>query len=102
VNAASIYVVMGQHGEYSDRSEWAVIAFHDEAAAKRHVTLAQDEARRLEAETQREQDERGWIEDADDPKWTNRYDANSQWWPGSCYDASYWYAAVPIGDAVTA
>lgn len=42
-----IYVVMGTTGEYSDRSEWPVIAYFDEEKAKQHVTLARQEAKRI-------------------------------------------------------
>jgi len=42
-----IYVVMGTTGEYSDRSEWLVIAYFDEEKAKQHVTLARQEAKRI-------------------------------------------------------
>ena len=33
----NIYVVMGTTGEYSDRSEWPVVAFHTEKAANKRV-----------------------------------------------------------------
>lgn len=33
----TIYVVMGSHGEYSDRSEWMVAAYPDEQKAQEHV-----------------------------------------------------------------
>ena len=35
-----VYVVMGSTGEYSDREEWAVVAFTSENAAKRRVEEA--------------------------------------------------------------
>lgn len=35
-----IYVVFGSTGEYSDRSEWLVAAYVDEALAKCHVAAA--------------------------------------------------------------
>jgi hypothetical protein len=37
---SKVYVVMGQTGEYSDRTEWPVVAYHDEARAKEHATNA--------------------------------------------------------------
>lgn len=46
---SDIYVVMGTTGEYSDRSEWPVLAFVDEEAAKRHVENASRRAKELEA-----------------------------------------------------
>jgi hypothetical protein len=35
-----VYVVFGQTGEYSDRTEWPVMAYYDEASAKAHVKRA--------------------------------------------------------------
>jgi hypothetical protein len=35
-----IYVVIGQTGEYSDRSEWVVAAYRSEEDAKAHVVAA--------------------------------------------------------------
>lgn len=40
----TIWVVMGSTGEYSDRSEWLVVAFPDEAQAKRHADAATERA----------------------------------------------------------
>lgn len=37
---STIYVVIGSCGEYSDRSEWLVRAFHTKAAAEAHVLRA--------------------------------------------------------------
>jgi hypothetical protein len=36
-----LYVVMGENGEYSDREEWLVAAYLDEAKAKAHVMRAE-------------------------------------------------------------
>lgn len=36
-----VYVVMGETGEYSDRSEWPVVAYFDEPAAQAHVLRAE-------------------------------------------------------------
>ena len=46
---SDIYVVMGRTGEYSDRSEWGVVAFKNEEAAKQHVEKATHRAKELEA-----------------------------------------------------
>lgn len=44
-----IYIVMGTTGEYSDRSEWPVVAYQDEAMAQAHVLAATAEASRIQA-----------------------------------------------------
>jgi hypothetical protein len=43
----NIYIVMGTTGEYSDRSEWSVVAFKDKEMAKKHVTLATEQANEI-------------------------------------------------------
>lgn len=48
-----IYVVMGQAGEYSERREWPVVAFEEEAAAQRFVEFASAYARDLISEEER-------------------------------------------------
>lgn len=45
--ADRVYVVMGSAGEYSDRTEWAVVAYLDEERAKQHVVAATDRLRVL-------------------------------------------------------
>jgi hypothetical protein len=44
-----IYVVMGETGEYSNRGEWPVLAFFDEAEAKERVIAASRRAKEIEA-----------------------------------------------------
>lgn len=44
-----IYVVMGSHGEYSDRGEWPVAAYCDEKLAQEHVTRVEQAAREWES-----------------------------------------------------
>lgn len=43
----TIYVVTGSTGEYSDRSEWLVYAFHTEEAAQAYVDLLGVERQKL-------------------------------------------------------
>src|SRR5579872_4341894 len=43
----TIYVVRGQTGEYSDRSEWTVKAFVHEAAAKKFVVDCTEQGNEL-------------------------------------------------------
>jgi len=46
-----IWVVMGSTGEYSDRNEWLVVAYEDEATAKRHAFDATARALRFSKAT---------------------------------------------------
>jgi hypothetical protein len=39
-----IYVVIGTTGEYSDRTEWTVVAYTDEKLAQTHAQLAKARA----------------------------------------------------------
>lgn len=41
----TIYVVIGECGEYSDHQDWPVCAYTDEAQAKEHVERASEYAR---------------------------------------------------------
>jgi hypothetical protein len=50
---ASVYVVMGTSGEYSDRDEWPVAAYASKAEAEAHVRGAAAWARAYEAATDR-------------------------------------------------
>lgn len=43
----NVFVVMGSTGEYSDRLEWAVMAYLDEAAAQEHVINAERRAKEI-------------------------------------------------------
>jgi len=46
----TIHVVMGSTGEYSDRSEWPVLAFSSLEVAQTRVTLATQRAKEIEAQ----------------------------------------------------
>ena len=48
----NVFVVMGTTGEYSDRNEWAVMAYLDEAQAQEHVVNADRRAKELFATRQ--------------------------------------------------
>jgi hypothetical protein len=87
MSAKTIYVVIGSTGEYSDRTEWLVIAFDSEDRAKQHVLSATARARELEQ----------WV-DADDEPWryseakdkpTNEYDPEMKM---QSMGTSYYYA----------
>jgi hypothetical protein len=43
----NVFVVMGTTGEYSDRNEWAVMAYLDEDKAQEHVVNADRRAKEL-------------------------------------------------------
>lgn len=44
-----IWLVTGNCGEYSDRTEWPVMAFENEADAQEHARLASNRANELSA-----------------------------------------------------
>jgi hypothetical protein len=64
---ALIYVVMGTAGEYSDRREWPVAAFTDDAVAAELVANASREAKRIH-----ESSASRYIDD--EAKWRNPFD----------------------------
>ena len=43
----NVFVVIGTTGEYSDRNEWAVMAYLDESAAQEHVVNADRRAKEI-------------------------------------------------------
>lgn len=53
---SAVYVVMGMEGEYSDRAEWPVAAYIDQAKAQQHVTTVEMAARAWEALGSRERE----------------------------------------------
>ena len=77
-----IYVVMGTCGEYSDRSEWAVIAYYDEQKAQEHVLKASRRAKELQIAY----DER-WVEGQ------NEFDPNIRL---DYTGTEYFYYTVPF------
>ena len=84
--ATQLHVVIGRTGEYSDRDEWMVAAYADEALAQRHATLASDVARTFEG-----------------TDWDVRDAATNQYDPHMRIDytgTSYYVCAVPMFDAV--
>ena len=62
----TIYVVMGQTGEYSDRNEWLVRAFKDEDAAKNYVGKLTEDGNRIRRQfngrSLRGADKSDWID----------------------------------------
>lgn len=86
-----IYVVVGETGEYSDRTEWLVAAFDTEEAAKARVIKATDRARELEQWTDLDDQPCRYSDAADKP--TNQYDTKMRMaYTGTVYH----YSAVPL------
>lgn len=67
-----IYVVMGYCGEYSDRSDWPLVAFTDEEMAKQRVLAATRRAAELEATKPKD-----WMEHREHFK-QNEFDQDMQ------------------------
>ena len=94
---ASVWLVIGTCGEYSDRSEWVVAAYFDKALAERHADLAMEEDRRLLAawlESGREEWEFRFVSPASDTPESvamrvNCYDPKIQ----RDYTGAYYHAA---------
>lgn len=75
-----IYIVMGECGEYDDRREWIVVAYHDEIMARLHMFEANNESRRIELALA-ELDQGDWEhyrEKRDALIASNAYDPNMQ------------------------
>ena len=85
-----VYVVMGSTGEYSDRSEWPVVAFMDEEKAKQRVIDAERKAKELEVTRK----DRYRIE-----KGANEFDAEMQM---DYTGTSYFYYTVGLEPAPSA
>ena len=86
----TIYVVHGRTGEYSDRTEWVVAAYTDEASARQHIEAATKRANELQVLA--EKDGRGNI------ILDNDFDKGM----GMDYTGtSYWYCEIELyGDVL--
>ena len=87
-----VYVVMGTSGDYSDRREWVVCAYTDEALAKQHVELAQARSRETWAAWE---DAGGWGCDLDPAD--NEYDPRS---PDLTMASTYWCEEVAVFNTI--
>lgn len=83
----SIFVVMGTCGEYSDRNEWAVMAYFSEAKAQEHVVNADRRAKELYATHESRWQIAGGA---------NQFDPNMQ---TDYTGTSYFIYTVPLGDS---
>ena len=83
----NVYVVVGSSGEYSDRTEWGVVAFISEDAAKDHVEKATKRAKELEATRPTD-----WTKQADHFK-SNEFDPDMK---TDYTGTSYYYITVEL------
>lgn len=70
-----VYVVMGSMGEYSDRIEWIVKAYRNEAYARRHLELATIRAKEIAF------NQSNWLKNRaaiPKPDYSNIYDPNER------------------------
>lgn len=95
-----IYVVTGMCGEYSDRSEWVVIAYPTEELAQQHVVLATEKAQAVMQECNDVRD--SWDGDTYEKlnkirARPNPYDLNTL---SDYYDTKYYYTIIDLNDAL--
>lgn len=48
--SAKIYILVGVNNQYSERTEWIVTAYYNQAAAVEHAVLAKTESQNIEKE----------------------------------------------------
>jgi len=92
---ATVFVVIGSTGEYSDRREWFVAGYADQAKAEEHARLASDAAREIFTASEAVDDSWDYRDTAVNPYDT---DASHMDYTGT----HYYVAAVPMLDAVPA
>lgn len=91
MSTRNVYVVVGQTGEYSDRTDWYVAAYLDRTDADWHADQAMLEANRLATWT----DAHGevWRYSSDPHKPLNHFDAGmNMYYTGT----DYYVAEVPL------
>lgn len=92
---SKVYVVMGSHGEYSDRSEWCVAAYLDEALAKAHEAALDAALTAWAAKTMEEREE--LMGYPDNYRFKHPLDSNESGgfgrWGG---DNGYWVESVDL------
>lgn len=96
----TLYVVMGSHGEYSDRSEWMVAAYLDEQKGQEHVRRVGDALRSFLA-IEREGRERVAEEAGDSAGQVAKHalDKSKGFYVWD-YDQRYWLDTVELLDEV--
>ena len=57
---SKVWVVMGTTGEYSDRNEWAVVAFTDKAKAESRIVACTQEANRRFTDSRTPDESNDW------------------------------------------
>lgn len=91
-DAQQAYVVIGEVGEYSSRSEWVVAVYLDESKAKAHVELATERARALNQ--WRDSEDNRWDYSSDENKPVNQYDPDMKLWVYSI--TTYFIGECPL------
>lgn len=89
-----IYIVFGKTGEYSDRSEWLVAAYTEEADAKLHVEKATEYANAWHAFSKSDEFmDLEWVDRQDREKAANPMDSAF-----SCdyTGTQYWYSPIEL------
>lgn len=87
---ACLFLVYGRTGDYSDRREWVVAAYRDEAAAYEHVRLATEHYEALKAkydDYDREDYKYGFPSDVPEEAW-GVYDSDLN---DSCFSTVEYY-----------
>jgi hypothetical protein len=98
-----VYVVFGAAGDYEDRSEWAVVAYLSEAAAKKHVKDAGNTAHAIYMKFGDRDRERSESLSNDDwkppPNRRNKFDPKHKATSADWNDTSYGYYVVEVADS---
>ncbi len=89
-----VYLVIGQTGEYSDRTDWIVAAHTDKENAKNHATMCLDYLKKKMRELLQDP-EIDECEAAYNAIQTNPYDPNGKDFSCSSNFPDYWVEEVP-------
>ncbi len=84
-----IHIVIASQGEYSDRTEWPVCAYLDEAVAREHVRLSDETDREADAAWQLAMDKYIEMDDKDEADY-----------PGYHERTIFCVSTIPLYDAV--
>lgn len=95
----TVYVVFGRTGEYSDRSEWAVVAYTREDDAKQHVLKATGYAEAWRTRTRQDD----WVDLDWEEQQRQEKSANPMDPAFSCdyTGTDYWYEPLELKDQFT-
>jgi len=91
-----IYIVMGSTGAYSDRTDWAVVAYESKELAEQHVINAQTEAKKIQTMKEGLDDRHSYDSD---PRSINKWDKGMMMdYTGTHY---YWNEVVLLDGVKT-